>query len=396
MSEVPKSKRTKSPLEVIHRGFKIRRNIIIELKRGFGYTQNRFEKYIASKVEKMTHLTDEQKLIQAQRIRETEGQFNLWFVQREYERLANITQEMTSHLHAANTLYPTYYAEFIERRLEMDKAMVECNKLQDELQYILEVLPIDKNAISQIVRDVQEEFLMIKSLRQSDNRFLKELKDYDPKTHKIISTDKKVVEDTNNIELSLKQSSKKIEQPVVSAMSSTNQQLQELSQVDHVAIDVDQNQKYILQKIEPYNKSPVLMNYQASQEVMQSYDRDKVFKAIQEVIKPKFQSYNTTFGEKTFTTDDVLKDKIETSSKQTIENADAYEQNQPPDNNSSILSEQSQTVQNDGSLQSVKVSDEYDDVDDVDEYGEYDEFTAFRSGELDQIVYEDYQEFLFD
>ena len=49
-----------------------------------------------------------------------------------------------------------------------------CNKLQDELQYIAEVLPADKNKYTNLVLEVQQLFDMIKKLRQSDNRFLKE------------------------------------------------------------------------------------------------------------------------------------------------------------------------------------------------------------------------------
>lgn len=67
--------------------------------------------------------------------------------------------------------------EFTERRLEMGRAMECCNALQDELQYIAEVLPADKNKYMAIVLEVETEFNWIKSLRQSDNRFLKHLKD---------------------------------------------------------------------------------------------------------------------------------------------------------------------------------------------------------------------------
>ena len=52
-----------------------------------------------------------------------------------------------------------------------------CNKLQDELQYIAESLPADKNKYMDIVLEVEALFNMIKALRQSDNRFLKHLKD---------------------------------------------------------------------------------------------------------------------------------------------------------------------------------------------------------------------------
>ena len=66
-------------------------------------------------------------------------------------------------------------SEFEERRLEMDKAMECCNALQDELQYAGECLYADLNRYTHLVLEIQKEFNMIKSLRQADNRFLKNI-----------------------------------------------------------------------------------------------------------------------------------------------------------------------------------------------------------------------------
>lgn len=57
----------------------------------------------------------------------------------------------------------------------MDRALMSCNKLQDELQYIAETLPADKNKFMNIVLEANDVFNLIKSLRQSDNRFLKSI-----------------------------------------------------------------------------------------------------------------------------------------------------------------------------------------------------------------------------
>ena len=83
---------------------------------------------------------------------------------------------ISRHLRIANTIFPTYMTEFEERRIEMDKAMSCCNALQDELQYIGECLYADLNKYTKLVLLIQQEFNMIKALRQSDNRFLKNIK----------------------------------------------------------------------------------------------------------------------------------------------------------------------------------------------------------------------------
>ncbi len=174
MSSIPKSKRSKSQLEALHEAYMLRWKITAELMASFAYSQRKQEQHI----QKLTrHIPDaEARKEAANAIRETEQNFAGWFIMRERERIADFAQGIAEHLRAANTIYPQYMEEFKERRLEMDRAMVCCNKLQDELQYIAETLPSDKNKYMNVVLDAQRVFSMIKALRQSDNRFLKTLK----------------------------------------------------------------------------------------------------------------------------------------------------------------------------------------------------------------------------
>lgn len=75
-----------------------------------------------------------------------------------------------------NTVFPEYYSEFIERRLQLDRAMEYCNALQDELQFIAETIPCDKNKYMNIVLELNKLYNYIKSLRASDNKFLPKIK----------------------------------------------------------------------------------------------------------------------------------------------------------------------------------------------------------------------------
>ena len=173
MSNIPKSKRSESKLEALHRAYALRRRITAELMATFGYSQKKLEVHI----QKMTSFmqTPEEREMMGKVIREVEDNFSSWFIKRERDRVADFCQGITEHLRAANTIWPTNLSEFEERRLEMDRALICCNKLQDELQYIAETLPADKNKYMNIVLEVQAEFDMIKKLRQSDNRFLKKI-----------------------------------------------------------------------------------------------------------------------------------------------------------------------------------------------------------------------------
>ena len=173
MSNIPKNKRSESKLEALHRAYDLRRKITAELMSTFGYSQKRLEAHI----QKMTSYVQnpEEREEMSKIIREVQEDFDSWFIMRERDRVADFCQGITEHLRAANTLWPTNVSEFEERRLEMDRALVCCNKLQDELQYIAETLPADKNKYMNIVLEIQSEYEVIKKLRQSDNRFLKEI-----------------------------------------------------------------------------------------------------------------------------------------------------------------------------------------------------------------------------
>jgi hypothetical protein len=99
------------------------------------------------------------------------------FIQHERNRILALVCDISLHIRKANTIYPTYKNEWLERRLELTRAMEACNALQDELQYIAETLPADKNKYMNIVLELEGEYKGIRALRQSDNRLLEKLKD---------------------------------------------------------------------------------------------------------------------------------------------------------------------------------------------------------------------------
>ena len=110
-----------------------------------------------------------------------EERFNFWLIKEECSLVATKGADLTGSLRTANTIFPTYMSEFTERRVFMDKALGACNVLQDELQYISEAVYADKNKFTALVLEIDALFKKIKSVRQADNRFLKELKDVNQK-----------------------------------------------------------------------------------------------------------------------------------------------------------------------------------------------------------------------
>jgi len=102
--------------------------------------------------------------------------FNQWLINEECRLAASTGSELTKSLRSANTIWPTYMSEFTERRNYMNKALAACNVLQDELQFIADAVYADKNKFTALALDIEALFRKIKSVRQADNRFLKNIK----------------------------------------------------------------------------------------------------------------------------------------------------------------------------------------------------------------------------
>ena len=173
MSNIPRSKRSESKLEALHRAYALRKKITAELMATFGYSRKKLEAHVHKMTDYVQDPEEREKM--SKTIKEVQDSFNSWFIKRERDRVADFCQGITEHLRAANSIWPQNIAEYEERRLEMDRAIVSCEKLQDELQYIAETLPADKNKYMNIVLEVEAEADTLKALRKADNRFKKKI-----------------------------------------------------------------------------------------------------------------------------------------------------------------------------------------------------------------------------
>ena len=171
---IPKSKREQSKLQVVSDAYKIRKKLTDELLRDFGYKEKDVVKKYEHLGQKMIAPEQREDWVNAQVDRTLT--FNQWFIHHEREVVLDLAREIPLNLVAANSIFPVNMTEFEERRLCLDRALQACNKLQQELQYIVETLPVDVNKYTNIVLEVEEEYHKIKALRKSDNRFLKYIK----------------------------------------------------------------------------------------------------------------------------------------------------------------------------------------------------------------------------
>lgn len=169
---VLKSKRKSSQFEVFHHLYKTRKEVTDLLLRDFGYDLERAEK----KVEKMfggrryEELTPEEK-VRYDKLKAKNEAFDTWFIEDERKCVVDCLREITKEVFMANNIYPTVMKELVERRLCQDRAVGQCYRLTQELQYAIETLPVDVNKYTRFADMIQTEINLIKGWRKSDNKF---------------------------------------------------------------------------------------------------------------------------------------------------------------------------------------------------------------------------------
>lgn len=169
---VLKSKRKPSQFEVFHHLYKLRRNITDLLLRDFGYSFEKADKRLQKRFSGRAYedLTDNEKA-QYDRLQKRWTAFDEWFVIDERKVIVDCLREITKHVFIANSIYPTCREELVERRIHQDEAIGQCYRLTQELQYAIEILPVDVNTYTQFGQAIQTEINLIKGWRKSDNKF---------------------------------------------------------------------------------------------------------------------------------------------------------------------------------------------------------------------------------
>lgn len=170
MSDIKKSERKESSLQTIHNAYAIRTAVTKLAENNFYFNLNKINEVVENNTSNIIDVKQKEKA--KKRIYQY---FNNQILRMTDKVIISATG-ISEHLRIANTIFPKYQSEFEERRIEMDKAMACCNVLQDQLQYAGECLYADLNRFTYLVLEIQKEFNMIKKLRQSDNRFLKDIK----------------------------------------------------------------------------------------------------------------------------------------------------------------------------------------------------------------------------
>lgn len=156
----------------------MRKEITDLLLRDFGYDLERAD----SKALKMfsgkpyEELTPEEKA-RYDKVKTKNEAFAEWFIHDERQVVVDCLRTIGEEIFVANSIYPTCMEELIERRIRQDRAVGQCYRLTQELQYAIETLPVDVNKYLRFADLIQTEINLLKGWRKSDNKFKRAISD---------------------------------------------------------------------------------------------------------------------------------------------------------------------------------------------------------------------------
>ena len=109
------------------------------------------------------------------RTRDVVSEYPYWLVFRFRDEMMDTMKKLIDNIVAANTIYPIDEAELSTRRAYQTSAIANCEQLLQELQYIMEVLPIDVNKLLKYVDMIQKEIGLLKGWRKANAKILKRM-----------------------------------------------------------------------------------------------------------------------------------------------------------------------------------------------------------------------------
>lgn len=169
---VVKGKRKESQFEVFHHFYQMRKDITDLLLRDFGYNSTKAEQRLERLFGNKSYegLTDTEKVNYDRKKLKNEA-FEEWFILDRRSCVMDCIRNIQEYIFVANSIYPEYPEELVERRILQDKAIGQCYRLIQELQYTIETLPVDINKYLRFSDSIEKEINLLKGWRKSDNRF---------------------------------------------------------------------------------------------------------------------------------------------------------------------------------------------------------------------------------
>lgn len=181
---VPVWKRNQSKVEFLANFHKMRTHVLAILMRDFGIKQ---KTYTVQFLEKIYEITDEDK----QTLEQLMAKYGMssaevdkypdWLVEHWRDDVMILLRNLGIEIELGNSIYISkqgdYETEYTERRKHFSLAIGYCNALKDKFQEILSCIDVKVGAYEEVSVMLQKEISLLKGVRQSDNRRVKQFRD---------------------------------------------------------------------------------------------------------------------------------------------------------------------------------------------------------------------------
>lgn len=167
------SERKESKFKFYYQAVELRKSITFLLLRDFGVkTRIRNIDFYTNKMEEVdAKLFGE--LLEKYKIKNIPEEYPTWLIIKFRDSIWNCCQDMTKAITNAYTIWPTNKAEYEEKRIWQDRAIMACESLLQEMTLVTDILPVDANKYIKYVDMIEEEIKLLKGWRKSSNKLNK-------------------------------------------------------------------------------------------------------------------------------------------------------------------------------------------------------------------------------
>jgi len=172
---VPAGKRKQSKFEAWHHFYKLRKEVTELLLLDFGFSYEKYER----KIEKFRndHRTAQNVDEVTARWKAKADGFIKWYIDEECTAIMALIREIQKEFTIANSIFPSdtdaRIVECCERRKHLNNAIGLCFALKQEIQAVIDALPVDINKYKRFSDLADEQIALFKGIRKADNRFFK-------------------------------------------------------------------------------------------------------------------------------------------------------------------------------------------------------------------------------
>lgn len=180
---VLKSKRKTSRLEFLHNAYVIQRSFALLLLRDFGTKPKiRATRFFAA----INKMSEEDKntfldLTDKYGITSIVDEYPEWLISDMRNRVLQEARFLVRNIIQANSIYPAYVSEYMDRRRYQTMAIGNCEQLLQEMQFVISILDVDVNKYLPYVDMIEKEIALLRAWRKSDNRLLERVKENEAK-----------------------------------------------------------------------------------------------------------------------------------------------------------------------------------------------------------------------